>query len=122
MTDLVVVAVIAAVPGSLAAALGIFNRFTLKEVKTNVDGNLIEIKNQLAIMTALHLQLTAEASKAQAAAQEKERARIAGDEKYAEGVRAEKTRSEAEAAKYAEGVKSVERAATAAPEFPATPV
>ena len=96
MTDVVILAAITAIPSTLAAAavvIGAFNRGTLKQVKTNVDGNLTEIKNQLAIMTALHLQLTADASKAEAISQEKDRARATGDAKYAEGMEAERERN-----------------------------
>jgi hypothetical protein len=85
MSDLVTVALIAALPATLAAGLGIFNRFTLREVKTNVDGNLMEVKNQLAIIAAQYL----ETVKLLAALEEKERGRKAGDAKFEEGVQAQ---------------------------------
>jgi hypothetical protein len=43
MTDAVKIALIASVPGSLAAILGIFNRVKLGSVSLQIDGRLTEL-------------------------------------------------------------------------------
>ena len=43
MTDVVIVAAIAAVPACLAAIVGLFNRTKLQQVETRMDGRLDEL-------------------------------------------------------------------------------
>jgi len=90
------IAMIGIIPTTLAAStaavIGILNRNTIKKVETNVDGNLTEVKNQLAIAIANIARMTEALGIAQGVAEEKERNRLAGDAKYAEGVEAEKSR------------------------------
>jgi hypothetical protein len=43
MTDAIIVAIIAGVPGTLAALLGVFNRAKLGQVSAQVDGRLTEL-------------------------------------------------------------------------------
>lgn len=96
MTEAAMIAMIGIIPTTLAAStaavIGILNRNTIKKVETNVDGNLTEVKNQLAIAIANIARMTEALGIAQGVAEEKERNRLAGDAKYAEGVEAEKSR------------------------------
>jgi hypothetical protein len=75
MTDAVIVALIAAVPGTIAALIGMANRNKLNDVSHNVDGNLLEIKQQLAKVTAERLTLTQESSHALGMKEEKDKER-----------------------------------------------
>jgi hypothetical protein len=43
MTDVVTVAIVAAIPATLAAILGLFNRNKLGKVETRMDGRLDEL-------------------------------------------------------------------------------
>jgi hypothetical protein len=43
MTDVVLIAIVAAVPASLAAVVGLFNRTKLAQVETRMDGRLDEL-------------------------------------------------------------------------------
>jgi hypothetical protein len=103
MTDTTIIAIIvgaAGLPASIGAAISLFNRFVLSavqtqvgEVKVNINGNLIELKNQLTIMTMHYQRLIEVSSLAQGISEEKERGRLAGDAKYAEGVQSERERN-----------------------------
>jgi hypothetical protein len=73
MSDPVVIALIVASPGILASCISILNFFKLGKVSSNVDGNLSEIKEQLAKVTAERLTLTEQASHADGVKEEKER-------------------------------------------------
>jgi hypothetical protein len=64
MTDLVTVALITAIPGTIAAVLGVFNRVKLAAVGEQVDGNLSEVKKELAELHISYLALTKESSHA----------------------------------------------------------
>jgi hypothetical protein len=79
ITDLVKVALIAAAPSVIAAVLGFFNRAKLaavdskvSDVAINVDGNLSELKRELADLSAAYLALTKQASHAEGVLQQKE--------------------------------------------------
>ncbi len=48
MTDVVIVAIVAAIPATLAACFGIFNRGKLGEVRSMVDGRLTQVVNDLS--------------------------------------------------------------------------
>jgi hypothetical protein len=43
MTDVVLIAIVAAVPASLAAVVSLFNRNKLSQVETRMDGRLDEL-------------------------------------------------------------------------------
>jgi hypothetical protein len=60
MTDAIIVAIIAGVPGTLAALLGVFNRAKLGQVSAQVDGRLTEL-----------LELTKKTSKSEGAKEQR---------------------------------------------------
>jgi hypothetical protein len=98
-TIIAIIAVCAGAPASITTAVSLWNRMVLsalkqdvEQVKTNVNGNLMRLKNELAIITNQYQHLTQISSQAQGIAEEKERGRIAGDAKYLEGVQAERDR------------------------------
>lgn len=70
ISDAVQVAIIAAVPGSLAAMVGVINLFTLAKVKKNTDGKLANIESKLDDKSAAVLDLTGKASASQAVVDE----------------------------------------------------
>jgi hypothetical protein len=91
---------IAGVPASISATLSLFNRFVLAavnkdvtDVKTNVNGNITELRNELTILTLQFQKLTEAYNLARGVAEERERGRLAGDLKYAEGVESERERN-----------------------------
>lgn len=53
-------AVVIALPGTIGAVLGFLNRSSIREVHTQVNSNLAELKTQLAVQQAAVLQLTGE--------------------------------------------------------------
>jgi len=63
MSDVVIVAIIAAIPGTIAAVLGLFNRMKLGVVGERVDGRLTEL-----------LELTRKSSKADGVREAQEKA------------------------------------------------
>jgi hypothetical protein len=73
MTDAVIVAFVAILPATLSFVLGIVNRGTLTEVRVNTNGNLIAVRNQLAVMSAQHLKLIEVSSIAVGVLEEKAR-------------------------------------------------
>jgi hypothetical protein len=62
MTEAVQIALIAAVPGSLAACIGIINLFKIGRVQEHVDGDLSTVKSDLKDANQALLLLTQSAS------------------------------------------------------------
>jgi hypothetical protein len=98
MTDVVTIALIAAVGSTLAAigtavaaAFGMKNSSKLTEVHGLVDGRLTQVTTDLAQTTEALRALTEKASIALGVKEEKERGAV-GDAKFAAGVKAEKDR------------------------------
>jgi hypothetical protein len=114
ISDIVKVALIGGLTSTLtagfAAVLGVMNRTKIGEVHNMVDGNLSKMSAQLAATTAALIDVTDRASEARGIKHATEQARL-GDQKYAEGVQAERDR----AAAAAEGIQAEkDRAAAAA--------
>jgi hypothetical protein len=74
MTDVVYVAIISAIPGTVAAVLGYFNRRNLKEAKVQISeakGDIVEVGKQINGRMNEQIELTKQISFAAGAAQEK---------------------------------------------------